>query len=236
MATAPLVEPSAPKLRTHLRAVGAQLTELLELLVNIRSRAEVHRPYKVIKTILREVRAPVALEQRDGGGLPRLPDDIPDSTNICLILAIATIFVLHLHHDDGTALVDGQVSELLAHLLFEDLEAFHEVRILLAQTDILLLQQPPRQTAHLPLCTDVGTRAHDDPHVVLLCQLHERADVIVTREVEDTLLLLVRVPEDIDTQRVHAQRFAHLDALLPVFARDTWIMHFGSFDNERFVV
>lgn len=44
------------------------------------------------------------------------------------------------------------------------------------------------------------------------------------------------VPKDIHADGVHSQRFAHLDAVLPVVAWYAWIMEFGSFHEERPVV
>lgn len=40
------------------------------------------------------------------------------------------------------------------------------------------------------------------------------------------------VPEDVDADGVHAERLAHLDAVFPVFARDTRIMQFGGFHHK----
>ena len=44
------------------------------------------------------------------------------------------------------------------------------------------------------------------------------------------------VPEDIDADRIHSQRLAHLDAVLPVGTRDTRIMNLSSFHRERFAI
>ena len=46
--------------------------------------------------------------------------------------------------------------------------SFTMSRMALTQADVLLLQEPPRQTAHLPFCTNVWTRTHDDVHAFLL--------------------------------------------------------------------
>ena len=231
VAGTPLVEPAAPELRAHLWGVGPQLAEATELLVDVRTRAEVHRPRQVIEAVLLEVARPVALEQRQLRAVDAA-QAIPYLTDVGLVLAIASVFVLHLDHDDRTSVLNGQRLQLLAHLLLEYLHTLHEVRVAFAQANVLLLQQPPGQTAHLPLGTDIGSRAHDDVHPVLLCQTAELRHVVVTREVELTLLLLMDVPEHVEAQRVHAQRLAHLNAMLPVGARNTRVVHFGSLHHK----
>ena len=107
---------------------------------------------------------------------------------------------------------------------------------MLAQADVLLLQQPPGQTAHFPLGTYIGAGAYDDVHAMLLSQLTECADVVVTSKVVYTLLLFVDVPEDVDTDGVHTQRLAHLDAVFPVFAGDAGVVYFGGLHGEAVAV
>ncbi len=55
VASSPFVEPSAPELRAHLGAVGTQLAQFAELVVDIGTRAEVHRPREVIQAVLCEI-------------------------------------------------------------------------------------------------------------------------------------------------------------------------------------
>ena len=107
---------------------------------------------------------------------------------------------------------------------------------MLAQPDILLLEQPPRQTAHFPFCTDIRAGAHDDIHAVLLCQTAKLGHVVVACEIEVTLCLLMDVPENIDTDGIHSQRLAHLDAVLPIGTWDARIVNLGSLHHERLSV
>ena len=104
---------------------------------------------------------------------------------------------------------------------------------MLAQPDILLLEQPPRQTAHFPFCTDIRAGAHDDIHAVLLSQTAELGHVVIAREIEVTLRLLMDVPENVDADGIHAQRLAHLDAVLPIRARDARIVNLCRLYHER---
>ena len=142
MACTPLVEPSTPELGAHLWTVRAKFTKTLKLRVDVGTRTEVHRPQKVIETVLREIRSPVALEEREILA-PVFAQIVADSGDVRLILAIASVFVLHLHHDDRTAVLDCERGELFRHFLLKDIHSLHEVRIAGAQLDVFLLQQPP---------------------------------------------------------------------------------------------
>ena len=235
MLAAPLVEPSAPKLRAHFGSIGTQFAETTELVVDVGTRAKVHSPDEVIETIVGEVARPVTLEELNFVEA-YFAQRIANSADIRLIDTIRTIFVLDLHHDDGASLVDGEVGNLFGHLRLEDLQALHEVGVEFTQTNILLLEQPPWQTAHLPFGTNVRTGTKDDIHAVLLSQLDESAEVVVLGEVEHTFLLLMNVPEHIEAQRIHAECLTHLDTMFPIGTRDAWIMYFGSLHDERLAI
>ena len=125
---------------------------------------------------------------------------------------------------------------MLAHFFFKYTYTLHEVWILLAQAYVLLFQQPPRQSAHLPFGTDVWSGAHNDVHAVALCRAAELGYVVVASEVEHTLLLLVYVPEYVYTHRIHTQGFAHLYPMFPIGARDAWIVNLCRLDGEWFAV
>ena len=235
VASSPLVEPSAPELRAHQGTVGTQLLESAELVVDVGTRTEVHRPGQVVQSVLGKVGTPVTLEEFHLVKAA-LAHHIAYGTDVLLVLAVAAVFVLHLYHDDGATLLDGQVTQLFAYLGLKLLQAFHEEGVFLAQAYVLLLEEPPGQTAHFPFRTNVGTGAYDDIHAILLRQFHEGTDVVVVREVELIHLLLVDVPEDVDAQRVHAESLAHLDALFPVGTGNTGVMDFGSLHHEGLAV
>ena len=229
MFAAPAVKPAAPVFGAHHGTVGPQLTQTAELLQHVGAGAEVHGPQQVGEGVLLEVGGPVALEEQRLVEA-HLAKDVADRGDVRLVLAVGAVFVLYLHHDDGAALVGSEGCELFAHLLLKELHALHEVWVFLAQLDVALLQQPPRQATHLPFSADVGSGAHDDLHAMLLAETHKGCDVVLAGEVEDTLLLFVDVPEDIHTDGIHAQCLAHLDAVLPVGTRDAGIVQLGGAD------
>ena len=232
---APLVEPSAPELRAHQRSLRTHFLEFAELVVDVGTCAEVHRPHEVVETVVEEVARPVALEECHLVESDRT-EAVADFAHVGLVNSVGAVFVLHLHHDDGTAILDGEGSELLAHLGLEDLDALHEVGVALTQFDVFLLEQPPGQAAHFPFGAHVWTWTHDDVHAVLLCQAAEGSHVVVACPVEYAFLLLVDVPEDVDAHGVHAQRLAHLDAMLPVSLGNARVVNLCSLHHERLAV
>jgi len=52
-------------------------------------------------------------------------------------------------------------------------------------------------------------------------------------KVEDIGGLLMKIPEQINTYNIHSHSLAHLNALFPVFAWDTWEMEFTGTDYKR---
>ena len=130
----------------------------------------------------------------------------------------------------------AQRLQLAGYLLLKPLHALHEVGVLLAQPYVLLLQQPPGQPAHFPFGTGIGPRAHNDVEAVLLGQSAESGHVALTAEVELSFGGLVEIPEYVDAQGVHSQGFAHLDAVLPVGARNARIVHLGRLHHEGLAV
>ena len=196
MVGSPLVEPSAPKLGAHERRLGTQLLESGELLVNVGARAEVHCPDKVVEAVVLEVGCPVALEKGDVGA-EVLAQHVADCGHVRLVGAVAAVFVLHLNHDDRSALVYGEVADLPGHFLLEEVHALEEVGVGFAQAYVLVFQEPPRESSHFPLGADVRAGTQDNLHVVVAAELNEGAEVILAGEVKLTLARLVDVPEDV---------------------------------------
>ena len=235
MTGSPFIKPTAPELRTHLRCIRTHLAQSLKLVVDIGTRTEVHGPSQIIKTIVEEVGRPVALEETYLIKTALL-HNITDSAHVRFVLTIRTIFILNLHHDDRAPILDGQRSQLLAHLFLKDFHTLHEIRILLTQTDILLLQEPPRQTAHLPLSTNVWPGTYNDVHTILLTEATESSHVIIASKIKLSLLLFMNIPEHIKTNRIHAKSLTHFDAMLPVSTRNTRIVQLGRLHDKRLAV
>ena len=196
MVCTPFVKPTAPELGTHQGAVGTHLFQFGKLLVDVGSRSEVHRPYQVIKSVVEEIRGPVALKHRDI--IAEIPaQHVADFRDILLVLAIRAIFILDLHHYDRPTVGYGQVSDLLGHLLLKLVYTFKKPGIGLTQAYILFLEQPPGQSAHLPLRADIRAGAQNHLHVIGLAELDKHPQIILAGEVKIILRRLVGVPEHI---------------------------------------
>ena len=235
MLASPVVKPSAPVFAAHERSFRPGFPKSLELLVDICSRTEVDGPEQIVETIALEGRCPVTLEQGHIGESGSAYD-VTDGSDVFLVFSISSVFVFHLHHDDVSSAGSLQVSQLLAQFVHEDLGTFQEIRVTGTQGNVFLLEQPPGQSAHFPFRADIRTGAQHDIHAVFLGQAAEAGHVILSFEVEFTRTLFMDVPEGIDTDGVHPQRLAHLDAVFPVFSRDTGVVDFCRFDQERFSV
>ena len=231
----PMVEPSAPELAAHQRSIGACLFQLLELGIDISSCPEVDRPDQIIQTVQLESRAPVTLEQRDIRKACRL-HRIADIGDIRLVGSICPILVLDLYHDDIPAPGHLQVSQLLADLVHEQLRPFEEIGIVGTELDILLLQQPPGQSAHLPLRADIRAGTQHDIHAFFLGQPAKSGNIVLPLEIELARFLLMDIPERIDTDRVHAECLAHLNTMLPVFGGDTGVMYLRRLNHKWFAI
>ena len=183
-----------------------------------------------MESVLGEVGRPVALKQCYAGVIGAY--DVADLRYVTFVFPVGAVFVLYLYHDDGTSVLYGHVGYLLGNGFFKDAYTFYEVRVGFAQAYVLLLEQPPGQSAHFPFGTDIGPWAQDDIHIVLLAQAAEFCQVILPGEVEYTRLRLMRVPEDVEADCVHAQCFAHFDALVPIGLGDAWIVQFCGFETN----
>ena len=104
MFPSPVVEPSAPEFAAHQRSFRTKFFQFLELLVYIGACSEVDGPDQVVECIPCKVTAPVALEERYIGKTG-FAHQVAYGRNIRLVSAVRTVFVLHLHHDNISALI-----------------------------------------------------------------------------------------------------------------------------------
>ena len=234
MISSPFIEPSAPEFATHQGAIRTHFFQWSELLVNIRACTEVHGPYKVIQRIQLEIRRPVALEESHIAEV--LTHDVAYLGYIFFAFAIRTVFILHLHHNNRTALLDSQSCHLVRNFFLEDSHTFQEIRVVFTQTDVFLFQEPPRQTSHFPFGTYVWSGAKDDIHIVLLAKAAKLSQILLSGKVEFSRFLFMEVPKNIQANRIHAQRLTLLDAMLPISTRDARVMQFGCLYHKRLSV
>ena len=231
----PMIEPSTPELATHERGVGAYFFQFFELFVDIGTRTEIDGPYQVVKGIVLEVGTPVTLEQRNVCKSCTL-HDVADVGDVFLVCRIGTVFIFDLYHNNIASFCDLEVGKLFPDFIHEQFGPFQEIRIVGTQFDIFFFQQPPGQSSHFPFGADVRAGAQHDIHIVFLSQAAESGNVVLSAEIEFAGFLFMNIPKGIDADRIHAKSFAKLDAVFPVFGRNTGVMDFRGFDHKRFPV
>lgn len=133
------------------------------------------------------------------------------------------VFVLDLHADDGPAVLPQQAFELLRDLRIQQLDAREVGRVIAAQRDSGL-HQPVGQAAVAHLGVRPGPDAHHDFEPLLLCGLHEAAQVTPALPVEAARRGLVVAPDHIAGHDVDAGAF-HLGQLGgPLRVRDAAVV------------
>ena len=135
--------------------MGTHLAQLGKLLVYVGACAEIDRPYQVFEAVVEEVRGPVALEQGDFVA-EIAAQHVAYLGDVWLVGAIRAVLVLDLHHYYRASVGHGEVAHLCGHGLLELVDTLDEIRVLFPQADVLLLEQPPGQSSHLPFGTHIG--------------------------------------------------------------------------------
>ncbi len=203
MFASPVVEPSAPELATHQRSFGAKFFKFFKLLVDIGACSKVHGPNQVIERVIGEVTAPVTLKQRYIGKTG-FTNQVAHGRDIRFVDSIRTVFILYLYHDNISPFIHLQRSQLLTDLFHKDAYPFHIIGIERTQGYIFFLQQPPGKSPHLPLRTYIRTRTDNDIHTVFLCHTAESCNIILTGKIELSFFLFMDIPENINTNSIHA--------------------------------
>ena len=154
----------------------------------------------------------------------------------CGVLAVEAVFVFHLHHEDRAAAGDLQRAEHAADFVQVTFRCFEVARIARAQLDVVVLEQPPRQAAHLPLGARIRAGTQNHPEPFLLRDAAELRGVRLARPVEFAGPRLVHVPEQVGANGVQAHRLGHLQAMPPIFLRHTRRVDFAAADLKSLAV
>ena len=99
-----------------------------------------------------------------------------------------------------------------------------------AKHERVVLEEPGRIAAELPLRADVGAGAQDDVEAFLLRFANVFGDIVLAGEVVDAWPRLVEVPEDIGGDGVQAHGAGLAEAVAPVGAGHARIVHLAGED------
>ncbi len=209
----PVVKPAAPELAAH---EGAILLEILQRQDLGHVGAEVGYGQKLGQSAAAEHPTAGAVRGEEGAVDAVFAVDVHHLAEVGLVVAVAAVLVLHLHHDD-TAAVGAEVGTDTAEEL--GVVGAHLIQvqgIVTAQGDMGVLEQPGGQAAEFPLGADVRTGTEDDVEPQLLGGLDEAGNVQHIREIEDALFSLVEVPAAVGLHGVKAAGLQLGEAIRPV--------------------
>src|SRR6185312_78119 len=91
-------------------------------------------------------------------------------------------------------------------------------------------------SAQLPLGTDVGPGPQNHIQPLLLRLAHKLGDIVVPGKIVHPLRRLMKVPENIGSNRVQPHSLRHTQALPPVGTGDSGIVHLSGNDLERLAI
>ena len=242
MVFVPVVEPAAPVFAAHGGLIGAELAEFGE--VFLRMGTEVCNAEVFGKRTAGEhpVTRTVGGEQRAVNAAFTI--DIDNGVEVFLVVAEGTVFVFDLYHDDVAAVGSETAgAEVFEQCMIVTSYLFEVAFVVAADGDVFVAEEPCRQTAEFPFTADVRTRTENDVQTELCGFVHISGEVKHTGEVKLTFLLFVQVPAGIGFNRVEAAFLQLGQAVVPVFARNTEVVHrtrnYGillAVHEERFVV
>lgn len=234
MLLVPVIEPAVPVFHAHHRLARAEFPQRAK--VSRRVAAEIDRGQHPVQGA-----APQHEGGRPVGGKqqavhPVVPVNVRDGPQIILIVAVAAVFVFHLHRHDVPP-VGGQPGRHMAEqLLVIPPHLLEKQRIVAPQPHVPIGQQPGGQPSHVPLRADVGPRPQDDHQPERGRRVNEAADIQPAGEIENALPPLVQVPAGIGLHRVEPAGPQLFQPILPVVRHHPEIMNGSRHQGRLFPV
>ena len=231
MRGAPHVEPSRIELSHEVGAAGI---ETVDGAFHFFAHRTIHGWQDILHIAVWHLSGTIAGDERrvETGFLKH----VFEFAKIDAVVAVGTIFVFNLHHEDVATVVDGVFSNLLAQAVDVSLTGSQKVGVVAAPNHVLVFLQPVGETAEVPFRTNVWARTEHNVEAQFLCRADELGEVGLTFEVEDARLALVDVPENVGRNAVDAHGFCTQHAVAPVFLRDARIVHFSAYQGDGLAV
>ena len=105
--------------------------------------------------------------------------------------SVGSVLILDLNHDDRPTVLEQERTEEAEQLAEPQVDPLHVIFIIRPQFDVLIFQQPGRQSSEISLSIHVGAGAQDDVESNILSCFYEGDDVLVAGEDEAPWLRLV---------------------------------------------
>lgn len=136
-----------------------------------------------------------------------------------------TELVLDLKHDYWSTMLGEERSDYLRQFFEENFDLIFVKIIVLPNIHILDAEESSRQSSEIPLSTDIRPRSKYNFHIQFLSQLQEMCKIFLRRlKIKDSLLDLMIVPHNINTDGIEAHCLDHGDAVLPVLRDDSGVV------------
>ena len=152
------------------------------------------------------------------------------------VLAVAvegTQFVLYLKHDYRSTILGEKWSDDFRQFFEENLDLIFVKIIVLPNIHFLYAEESSRQSSKIPLRTDIRARSQHNLHIQFLSQLQEMCKIFLRRlKIKDSLLYLMIVPHNINTDGIEAHPLDHGDAVLPVFRDDSGVVNLSGVEGQ----
>src|SRR6267143_896458 len=160
MPLTPVIEPTGIKLRAQVRALAVippidRVANRLRLVLAVDCRKNIRNRG------ISYLAGSIGFVERDiDAGLANIVTHFRD---VFLILAVRSILILDLYHDDGTVASDLKGRDLFAKSFQIAPACCEKSRIFSTDNQIFFSKEPPGVTAKLPFCARIGAGANHDP-------------------------------------------------------------------------
>ena len=152
------------------------------------------------------------------------------------VIAVAAVFVFHLHHDHPAAVGDEMGPDPGQQLPVVGTNLFQIQRVIASQAHVGVGKQPGGQSAEFPFSADIRTGADNDVKSQLFSGFDVFFNIQHAAEVKLTLFAFVEIPAGIGFQRVEAAGFQLFQPVFPIFRHNPEIVHGTGNDPERLSV
>ncbi len=157
-------------------------------------------------------------------------------SKVLAIVTVATVFVFHLHGNDGPAAGGLQRDQPFHQRIEEAIDSLQVRPVRAAHLHARIFQQPGGQAAEIPFRADIRSRADNDFQAEVCRGLDEANDIQHAVEMEFAGVGFVQVPRDIGFDRVQSESFGLFKPVAPVFGHDPEIMDRAGKDAEGLAV
>ena len=229
---APGIKPAGIKLAANQGAAGHEFAGFLEIAGGV--AAEIGGLKEVGAETVFHLGRRVAGEERDIE--PGIQQGLANIAHVFGILAVKAIFILRLHHQNRAAMGDLLAPEHAADFLEVGFYGIDISGIARTQFNAVILEQPPRRTAHLPFGAGIRAGPENDPQPFFLGNLAKLGVVRLAGPDELAGLRLVQIPEQVGADRIEAHGLGEAEPLAPVFLGHAGGVDFAAADLEALAI